>query len=159
MIYTAEIHTPMNTLAVTPLETWIDVTSGIIYVLKLYFPPGSSGLLHVQIFDSGLQLFPSTIGDSFSGDNLALSFDETYPKLEPPWFLRVRSWNLDTDYDHEMQIAIGQVSKEEYISRFIGSTAIADALKGMTAQELAKTINRREMVTALTEAYAPSEGK
>lgn len=154
MIYTAEIHTPMNTPALTPLETWIDVTSGMIYVLKLYFPPGSSGLLHVQIFDSGLQLFPSTIGESFSGDNLALSFDETYPKLEPPWFLRVLSWNLDTDYDHEMHIAIGQVSKEEYISRFVGSTAIADALKAMTAQELTVAISRRERVTGLMEAFS-----
>jgi len=157
MIYSAEIHTPMNTPALTPLETWMDVTSGMIYVMKIYFPPGSAGLMHVQIYDSGYQLFPSTIGESFSGDNLALSFDETYPKLEPPWFLRIRSWNLDTDYDHEVHIQIGMVSKEEYISRFVGSTAIADALKAMTAQEFAATVSRRERVTGLMEAFAGEE--
>jgi len=84
MIYTSEIHTPANTLQANPLITVIETTAGIIYVLKIYFPPGSSGLLHVQIMDAGYQLFPTTIGQSFSGDNLSLSFDETYPKFEPP---------------------------------------------------------------------------
>jgi len=157
MIYSSEIHTPANTLQTNPLITVIETTAGIIYVLKIYFPPGSSGLLHVQIMDAGYQLFPTTIGQSFSGDNLSLSFDETYPKFEPPYELRVISWNTDTDYDHEMQIAIGQVSKEEYISRFVGSTAIADALKAMTAQEFAATVSRRERVTGLMEAFAGEE--
>lgn len=149
----------MNTLAASPLETIMPLAVGIIYVFKIYLPPGSSGLLHVQVKDQGYQIFPTTIGANFSGDNLSLSFDETYAKIEPPYELRIITWNLDTDYDHNCHVAVGQVSKDEYISRFVGSTAIADALKGMTAKELTKTINRREMVTALTEAYAQKEGK
>jgi len=157
MIYSAEIHTPMNTPAAAPMETIIYVAAGMIYVVKIYFPPGSSGLLHVQVRDAGYQLFPTTIGQSFSGDNLSLSFDETYPKFEPPYELRVYSWNLDTDYDHEMQIHFGFVSRDEYIQRFVGSTAIADALKAMTAQEFAATVSRRERVTGLMEAFAGEE--
>lgn len=154
MIYGGTILTPFGTPATTPLDTRFSVQAGIIYVIKIYLPPGSAGLLHVQIFDASYQLSPTTIGQSFSGDNLSLSFDETYDKSNPPWELIVRTWNDDTDYAHELGVYIGQVTKEEYISRFVGSTAIADALKAMTAQEIAATISRREKVTGLMEAFS-----
>jgi len=157
MIFGGTILTPLGTLPAAPLRTILPIGEGMIYVLKLYFPPGSSGLLHVQIFDASYQLFPTTIGQSFSGDTIQYSFDETYPKFGPPWELDVVSWNTDTDYDHEFGLYIGFVSKDEYIQRFVGSTAVADALKAMTAQEFAATVSRRERVTGLMEAFAGEE--
>ena len=157
MIYGGAILTPMNTLPGAPLRTVWPVGEGMIYVVKLYFPPGSSGLLHVQVFDASYQAWPTTIGQSFSGDNMQLSFDETYNKMGPPWELVVVSWNTDTDYDHEFGLYMGFVSKEEYIQRFVGSTAVADILKSMSAAELTKGIDRRARVAALAEAFAPEE--
>jgi len=158
MIYGGTILTPANTLPAAPMVTVWPISAGMIYVLKLYFPPGSSGLLHAQIFDASYQAFPTTIGQSFSGDNIQFSFDETYDKNNPPWELRVVTWNTDTDYDHELGLYIGHVSKDEYISRFVGSTAVADILKGMTLTELTKGIDRRKRIAELTEAFTKEQG-
>lgn len=159
MIYGGTILTPKNTLQIAPLNTVFSVQAGIIYVVKVYFPPGSSGLLHMQIFDASYQAFPTTLGQSFSGDNIDFSFDETYDKSNPPSNLIVRTWNTDTDYDHELSVYIGQVSKDEYIQRFVGSTAVADILKGMTQEELTKGINRRTRIAELLETFGSEEGK
>jgi hypothetical protein len=159
MIYGGTIVTPMNTPATAPLKSVFYCTEGMIYVVKVYFPPGSSGLLHVQVFDADYQIFPTTIGQSFSGDNIQFSFDETYDKSNPPHELIVKSWNTDTDYDHEVGLYIGFVSKDEYIQRFVGSTAVADILKGMTSEELTKGINRRTRVAELLETFGSEEGK
>jgi hypothetical protein len=159
MIYGGTILTPLATPLTAPLDTVFSIQAGMIYVLKLYFPPGSSGLLHVQIFDSNYQAFPTTTGQSFSGDNIDFSFDETYDKSNPPWELIVRSWNDDTDYAHECGVYIGQVSKDEYIQRFVGSTAVADILKGMSQEELTKGINRRTRIAELLETFGSEEGK
>ena len=157
MIYGGAILTPSNTPQTAPLKTVIPLACGMIYVFKLYLPPGSSGLMHVQVYDAGYQILPTTIGSSFSGDNLNLSFDENYPKLEPPFELNVWTWNLDTDYDHSLEIYFGMASKDEYIARFAGSTAIADLLRGMNAQEMTQTFNRRAMVKSLTDQFAKKE--
>ena len=159
MIYGGTILTPMNTPATAPLKSIFYCTAGMIYVVKIYFPPGSSGLLHAQICDADFQIFPTTIGQSFSGDNLSLSFDETYDKNNPPYELIIKSWNIDTDYDHELSVYIGFVSRDDYIQRFVGSTAVADILKGMSADELTKGINRRSRIAELMETFGSEEEK
>ena len=155
MIYGGVIVTPKNTPETAPLKSIFYCTAGMIYVVKIYFPPGSSGLLHAMILDADYQIFPTTIGQSFSGDNIDFSFDETYDKSNPPYELIVRTWNTDTDYDHELGLYMGFVSRDEYIQRFVGSTAVADILKGMSTEELTKGVARRSRATELIETFAP----
>jgi len=157
MIYSDTIVTPFGTAEAAPLKTIISITAGMLYTLKLYLPPGSAGLLHIQVFDAMYQIFPTTIGKSFSGDNLSLSFDENYSKLEPPYEMVIMTWNDDTEYDHELSIWFGFASKDEYIARFAGSTEVADLLKGMTAAEITSAFNRRGRVTELLDTFATEE--
>lgn len=157
MIYGGTIITPANTLQAAPLKTVFACTSGMIYVVKLYFPPGSSGLLHVQVYDADFQIFPSTIGQSFSGDNIDFSFDETYDKSNPPYELVVRTWNTDTEYDHEFGLFIGFASKQEYISRYVPQQQVNDALLAAVSTQASTEASRKSMIEELLRQYTEEE--
>ena len=133
MLYAASISTPANTSASAPLSSRIIMTPGLIYHVELYFPPGSCGLLHVQLFDSAYQVCPASPGESLCGDNVLLRYDEMYMHGEAPFIVEVKTWNTDTEYDHGCELRIALVSKEEYIARFMPSMQT-----GMVEEVLAK---------------------
>jgi hypothetical protein len=143
MLYVATITTLANTPELSPLSTFIHVTAGLVYHVEFFFPPGSAGLLHFQLLDGAFPLFPSTPRESLIGDNNLLSYDDMYMKGEPVYTFEARTWNLDTEYDHLLQVRIGMVSKDEYIARFsplMQGTMVEDLLSKVTAQqEQAKT--------------------
>jgi hypothetical protein len=153
VIYFASITTPANTLMAAPLDTALPVIAGLIYHIKIIFPPGGSGLVHVQIFDAAYQVWPTTQGTSFRGDNLMFSYDELYDKSEPPLQLTVRTWNLDDYYDHEIDVHIAMVSREEYKSRFLpglGMTEMTSVLSTITQTQAAR---RQESIDGLVKQF------
>lgn len=157
MIYGGVISTPANTAASSPLRTKVSVTAGLLYHAKIVFPPGPSGLLHVQVFDGSYQLFPTTLGQSFVGDNLLLQFDELYFKEIEPYFLDVLTWNLDDTYAHEVQVMLSLASREEYIARYLPGMQTDALVQAMAAQEAVKEKVRRDRVAAFVETL-PTEG-
>ncbi len=159
MIYGGTITTPANTAKVSPKVTEIAVTLGLIYHLKVVFPPGPSGLLHVQIFDGTYQVFPTTHGASFRGDNLALVFDELYDKSIEPMLLSVHTWNLDTTYEHDVEVLISLVSKEEFQARYLPMTANNALVQALAEQEVLSTSARRERVKRFLETTGEGAGE
>lgn len=153
MIYGGVIVTPSNTPISSPIKTIFPVTSGIIYVLKIYFPPGSAGLLHIQVFDAGYQLFPTNEGESFSGDNIDFSFDETYDKSNPPYELIALTWNDDTEYQHQLGVYMGFASRDEYIARYIPQSTVNDAIVAAMSMQQQGEEARKDTVKELIDTY------
>ena len=119
MIYASTITTDAGTAQADAKKTILSVTKGLVYQLGVEFPPGCSGLQHVQVFDSKYQLYPSSIGESFHSDDSLIGFDDLYYKTSEPFEFIIKTWNLDETWDHTIQVRIGFVSSEAFMSRYI----------------------------------------
>lgn len=159
MIYGGEISTPANTAETAPQRTVVPVAEGIIYHLKVYLPPGSGGLLHAQIFHSTYQVFPTSIGESFSGDNILLEYDVLYPMDSPPYEILIVTWNVDDSYDHTIQIHLSMESADEYKARYLPNLQMGALAQTLGAQEAEKATARRARVDSFLEKLEPIEGE
>lgn len=157
MIYGGVISTPANTLEAAPLKTSLSVTEGIAYHLLVIFPPGPSGLLHVQIFDATYQMFPTTIGQSFVGDNYAFDLDVMYSKDAQPFVFQIVTWNLDDTYAHQCSVFLLMESAEEYKARYLPSAQVNPLVQALAEQETAKQTLRRERLNAFMGTLPEAE--
>lgn len=121
MIYSIDIKTLKDRFKTNLLRTPLIVTKGLVYKVELCFPCGSAGLMGVAIFDGSYSVWPSTIGEFFIGDNTTISFEDMYLKESAPYVFDIYTYNIDTKYAHNVQIRIGQVSKDVFMARFLPS--------------------------------------
>lgn len=164
MIYTKTVSVPALGDAANPLSTDIPVTNGLIYKVEFYFPPGSSGLLHCWVKDGSYSLWPSEPGESFSGDNSLISFDDKYFIKAPDHRLKLWYYNLDDTYCHEFQVRVGQVLQEVFIASFLPSMGIEQMTKSIEEALVAQTDTRenrkQEIIDYLsTEPFEGEEGE
>lgn len=137
MIYQKHISTIITTYAVTPLQSVLKVTKGLVYKVEVDFPPGPRGTLKVQIYDGGHQVWPSTGGEYFQADGYCISFDDTFLKLAAPFQFDIYTWNIAEDYPHAVTVRIGMVSSDLYIARFLPSYGYEELKRLMAeAQDL-----------------------
>lgn len=110
MIYEFTIDTATTYAETSKLKTVLKLEKGMIDDLFINFPPGPSGLLYLQVFKEGVQVFPKTL-NYFHGDNRLYHFDDVfYPLLNPPFQLEAFTWNDDDTFSHELDIII-EISK------------------------------------------------
>lgn len=119
MIYSKHIITPLNPVENVIVKNSLRITKGLVFKVEIYFPCGSAGLLGVSIFDSAFSIWPSNIGEFFTGDDILISFDDLYLKEQPPFKFDIYTYNNDTANDHVLDVRIGLVSKEAYQARFL----------------------------------------
>lgn len=131
MIYVCSITTPANTIQGEPLVSRLKVVAGVVYQIEVEFPPGPYGFLYCQIFHNSVLIWPSSPGESFRSDNLVISFPDTYLIRDEPLEFVVKTWNLDDTYTHWLQVRIGLVSDEAYISRYLPGVAYKEAVDAL----------------------------
>ena len=119
MIYSAQISTANTYTKAAPKRTELKITRGLVYKIELNFPPGSAGLAGVMIFDGGFQVWPSTLGQWFTGDDILISFDDVYLKEAEPFLFSIDTYNEDDTYEHLVDVRIGLVSKDIFMARFL----------------------------------------
>jgi len=136
VIYSKYILTPITDYAIQPLQTVLKVTNGLVYKVEVDFPPGPSGLLKLQIYDGGHQVWPSTPGEYFITDGYCISFDDTLLKLVAPFQFDIYTWNEDTVHAHGVTVRIGMVSSEIYMARFLPTYGYKE-LRKVIAEEAA----------------------
>lgn len=149
MIYTKTVTAAAGGSASIPIDTDLPVTDGLIYQFELYFPPGSSGLLHVRMADGAYPIWPSEPGEYFFGDNALITFPDRYFIQAPDHKLKVWYYNLDDTYAHKFQLRIGQVSAEIFIASFLPSVAfesLADAINKLTQGQEEEKAARVELI-------------
>lgn len=119
MVYTATITSPLGKTESTKSRSVIKITKGLVYQWELYFPPGSSGLLHIRILDGSYCLLPSTPSESFVGDNIKFTYEDLYLKQTEPFELNIDHWNEDEAFNHTFYFHVGLVSKDVYKARYM----------------------------------------
>jgi len=113
MYYGKWITTPKSTPESSAVETEYEMVPGVIHKVVVYFPSGSAGTLHVQIFDGLHQVWPSFTGEAFRGDNTYIEFMERYDLPTEPATLTVKTWNDSTTYDHVVHVGFALLPKEK----------------------------------------------
>lgn len=139
MIYTRTITSSAGGSASSPTLDRMAVTKGLIYQFDLYFPPGSSGLLHIRIADGAYPLYPSEPSEWFFGDNSLITFPDRYFIQTPDQMLQIWHYNTDDTYDHTFQIRIGQVLAGQFIQSFLPGYGQRD-----TAAQIAEIVAAQE---------------
>ena len=119
MVYAVTITTDKETSESGATVTTLRVTSGLLWLLEVDFPPGCCGLAHFQMFDGSYQVFPATPGESFHGDNITLHLEDLYFKQAAPYEFQIRTWNTDIIWDHTLQVRVGIASTRAEMSRYI----------------------------------------
>ena len=149
MIYTANITTPKNTAKTNLKKTVLHVTKGLVYKVEFFFPPGSAGLMGVAVFDGLYQVWPSTVGDFFVGEDQEIDFDDLYLKESAPFEFQCYTYNTDDTYEHFVSVRVGLVSNDAFMARFLPT-------KGRAYFEKLRTgmLKEREELAARQRAYA-----
>ena len=153
MIYTATPTTVAGTLRSAPLVTTVKMTRGVLYRFEVYFPPGASGLVGVQIRTADFQLYPVQRDQWFIGDNVTIAFDDLFSLDREPFLIDVRTYNEDDTYDHLVQCRMGLVSEAEFMAKS-GSFSGIEELKAIL-QEIeertasANTVSKSDIFEAM----------
>lgn len=146
MIYLFDEAIPTNVLPEDPNTYELAVTRGLVYRIEVTFPPGSFGLAGIRVFDGGYQVWPSTPGLWFRGDNVKVDFDEMYLMEEKPFLFHVQAYNRDDTWQHTIFVRIGMVSKKVYMARFMPSVSYEyykQMLSDIRAEQDAEAEERR----------------
>lgn len=149
MIYTANISTPKDTAQASLKRTVMTVTKGLVYKVEFYFPSGSAGLMGVAVFDGLFQVWPSTVGEFFIGEDQVISFDDLYLKESAPYTLQCYTYNIDDTHDHFVSVRIGLVSKDVFLARFMptkGHDYLADLLAKMSEEKAVRARVQKEIM-------------
>ena len=128
MRYSASVAVPASTTEAEPVEEYLEVCQGIISQVFVLFPPGHAGLTHVQVFYQTRQIFPSTPGESFTGDDTQYTFSERWPITEAPHELLLRAWNEDTEYDHTIYVELSLLAPEVIVTTVTRSPALPEGM-------------------------------
>jgi hypothetical protein len=153
VIFTSTITVPLNTPAVSPLVTHLKVLKGFIYKFFIMFPPGPSGLVHAWVMEGNLQVYPSNEGETFYGDNIAMPYEDLYEITNDNRQLDIYCYNLDTAYDHTIQLQFGIESKDIYMARWIPSMQVELFNAEMERIAKEKSATRMEKVDSVITRF------
>lgn len=161
MIYTANITTKAKRLKTNLKKTIIRVTKGLVYRVEFYFPAGSAGLMGVAVFDGLYQVWPSSVGEFFLGDDQVIAFDDMYLKEAAPYELQCYTYNEDDTYAHFVAVRLGLVSSEVFLARFMpgrGRQQFARIRRKMETERAARAIEQRLLLRETAFAYMQGMG-
>ena len=93
--------------------TEIDLQKGVIKSIYVTFPPGSVGLLHLQLFIHGEQISPWNKTGSLTGNDTTIQAVKDYVLDQPPYTLIAKLWNLDDTYSHSVLLDIMEIDQKD----------------------------------------------
>ena len=100
MYYDVAVTVPCQTPASLPVVVSCPVSAGTVARVAVAFPPGCAGLVHVRVFRSAHQVWPSNLDGSFAADDERIEFQEDYPVGDSPFEFVVKAWNDDDTFAH-----------------------------------------------------------
>lgn len=106
MFYLFSIPVPRSTPESNPLITDLSLGPGEIAEVRVGFPWGCAGLVHVQVWRAEHQVWPSSPGESFAWNDYVYEFPEAEPVSGPAEHWSIRAWNDDERHDHRVEVAL-----------------------------------------------------
>ena len=104
MRYRGALTIPAGTTQAAPAVAVVELCYGEMLALQILFPAGQAGLTYLQIWYHEHQIFPTSPGEAFRGDDSIITFPERYPVKENPLAVELRGWAPDTELDHTVYV-------------------------------------------------------
>ena len=126
MFYDVSLSVPSLTLEAAPVSVLVGVSAGVVSRVSVMFPPGCAGLVHVRIFRSSHQVWPSNLDGSFASDGERIEFQEDYSVMDAPFEFRIVAWNDDDTFQHTVGVRLGilpeirVVGLPKWLTRLLG---------------------------------------
>lgn len=118
MRYRKGIWIPAGKTKDDPSSVMLDIAPGVITQVEITFPAGHSGLTNVQVYYHERQIFPTTPGVAFRGDDTLISFNESWAIREVPHQLEIRGWAPLSVYGHTVFVAVSVLEDTSYDDAF-----------------------------------------
>lgn len=106
MRYHASLTVPAATLASAPASTKFSVSAGRITEVEIMFPPGQVGRVYLQLWYNDKQIYPTSLGQAFRGDDHLITFGDSYPLDDEPYELELRAWAPTASYEHTVYVQV-----------------------------------------------------
>lgn len=106
MDYDHTLTIPANTAEADAIEEILECCHGTVRAVFILVPPGHAGLAHLQIYRQTHQVWPTTIGQSFVGDDTIYHFEDNFPIHEAPYQVTLRGWNDDDTHEHSFYVKL-----------------------------------------------------
>lgn len=100
MQYRGALTIPAGTPVASPEVLTLPVGYGVLERFVIHFPPGQAGTTFFQVWYRGRQILPTSLGQSFRGDDLVIDLPETFQIFDKPFELDLFGWSPDATYDH-----------------------------------------------------------
>jgi len=127
-VYSRVFTTPASTTK----DFQIIVEGDVITKVWIRFPPGSKGLLHVQIYYGLKQIWPYEEGQFFAGNDEIIEFEEYWELPESPCAFTVHCENYSTQYEHAVYVKMQTERKSVSLARRVADE-IAHRLMRMSS--------------------------
>lgn len=128
MRYSASVTIEVGETEDNPHEEYLGLCFGTISQVFVLFPPGHAGLTHLQVLYQTRQIFPTTPGESFTGDDTQYEFEERWPIFEAPHELLLRAWNEDTEHPHTIHVGLSVLAPEILVPVVAGRVALPEGM-------------------------------
>lgn len=106
MDYRASFTIPKSTSKNTPLTQELLLVAGTITRIRIAIPAGHHGLAHMRILRYSAQLYPTTRGMYYQGDDEVIIIDDHYPVDQPPPAVDLEGYNDDDTYAHTFEFSV-----------------------------------------------------
>ena len=113
MEYRSELIIPASTPKSTPVEDVLKVVRGDIIELRIFFPAGQAGLTYVQLYHGQAQVYPTTPGLAFRGDDSHIILKDKYTLEEKPFAIRVLGYAPSSTLDHTVFVGLTMSIKQK----------------------------------------------
>lgn len=100
MWYRGSLTVPADTAAAAYASAEVEVCRGTITKFYRLFAPGCAGQVALQVFYQTRQIFPTTPGEFYLGDDSEILGDASVELDEPDFLLELRGWSPGTTYQH-----------------------------------------------------------
>jgi hypothetical protein len=102
MLYKATLSIPANTPEAAPAEVTAQLNKGVVTEIAVYIPPGHAGMVEARVLRGGSQVWPSTPGETFRGDDAMIRWDDNYKLEDEPLTFTLQGFSPGTTYDHDI---------------------------------------------------------
>lgn len=105
------ITTPESTTAADPQITTLKLTRGRLHSGWIFFPSGPAGELHFQAKIESHQISPFNADESIHLNDCVVPLSFGIDLSEPPFEIKLITWNLSTLYAHALSVCISIIPK------------------------------------------------
>ena len=112
MIHEFRLAVAANKTKASPVTLELLLTSGIITMVNVFWPPGSQQLGHLIVRQGAFQVWPSRLGSDLTGDGELVVYPEWF-RLRKPARLEMVAWNDDTRFAHTVTLRFNLIRTSE----------------------------------------------